>query len=205
MRKRIILLGLFVLSSFDINAQCHFIVDKLKNINIITTSINSELVNNHLKSNEILIDKVFKNQSSDLFYKGGYIYVNTFFFTGYNGDTSKYTYSIILYDENIEFQKYYLFERKISEDLLDVIFKIKDKKEIDEYEIDYVTSILNMIKNDELNKIKEEQFLLENKFVKSFNSYEYIYQIIPNKLTNVYQFDLFWNKLFNGDFDENVW
>lgn len=174
--------------------------EKLKNVEYINDS-NANFFENFIEEDKILINRVFEEQKlCENLDKIGYIYVSHFQISGYSYKTSSATHSIYLFTENMKLISWYSGHTKQLSKRLEIPLLIQRNEDIEELDVKYIQTILKQFAENDVSNIEKEQ----NEIISGCNcvNYESVYHIKTDKI-KVYFFDLFYKKLFNGDFDEN--
>src|SRR5690606_7109783 len=199
MINKLIPVIMFIFISNNIFGQ-NCLEEKLKNVEYINDS-NANFFENFIEEDKILINRVFEEQKlCKNLDKIGYIYVSHFQISGYSYKTSSATHSIYLFTENMKLISWYSGHTKQLSKRLEIPLLIQRNEDIEESDMNYIQTILKQVAENDVSNIEKEQ----NEIVSGCNcvNYESVYHITPDN-TKAYFFDLFYKKLFNGDFDEN--
>ena len=174
--------------------------EKLENVEYINNS-NAKLPEQFIEEDKILLDRLFEEQKLCKELDNiSYIYVSHFQTSGYSYKTSSASHSIFLFTENMKLLYWYSGHTKDLTKRLQIPLLIRRNEDIEESDMNYKQTILKQVAENDVSNIEKEQ----NEITSGCNcvNYEIVYHITPDK-TKVYFFDLFYKKLFNGDFDEN--
>ena len=199
MINKLIPVIMFIFISNNIFGQ-KCLEEKLKNVEYINDS-NANFFENFIEEDKILINRVFEEQKlCENLDKIGYIYVSHFQISGYSYKTSSATHSIYLFTENMKLISWYSGHTKQLSKRLEIPLLIQRNEDIEELDVKYIQTILKQFAENDVSNIEKEQ----NEIISGCNcvNYESVYHIKTDKI-KVYFFDLFYKKLFNGDFDEN--
>lgn len=151
---------------------------------------------------KILLNRLFEKEDICSYLNENiYLYASHFFMSGYNSKTSSISHSIYLFTENFELLCWYAGSTKSISEKLQIPLLIQPNEDVEESDVNYIQTILKQFAENDVRKIEKE----ENEIKSGCNclNYESIYHITPYK-TKGYFFDLYYKKLFNGDFDEDL-
>ena len=152
--------------------------------------------------NETILN-VFSNEKVKLpTQKEFYVYISHFFISTYSPSKARKNFRVYFFTKEFELIEAYNIESDLALNNINKPKLLENGTDLDQYEIDYVKSMLNLFKNNNFKEIENEQ-LNKKGLVCSCYSYESIYHITPDMNTDVYFFDLFYKKLASGDFEKN--
>lgn len=151
---------------------------------------------------KILLNRLFEKEDICSYLNENiYLYTSHFFMSGYNSETSSISHLIYLFTENFELLCWYAGSTKSISEKLQMPLLIQPNEDVEESDVNYIQTILKQFAENDVGSIEKEQ----NEIISGCNcvNYESIYHITPYK-TKGYFFDLYYKKLFNGDFDEDL-
>jgi|SRR5690554_90063 len=199
MNYKVILIVLFNFIWSNIFGQ-NCLEAKLENVEYINDS-NANFPEQFIKEDKVLLNRLFEEQKlcenlDDI----SYVYVSHFQISGYSYKTSSASHSIYLFTENMELICWYSGHTKKLSKRLEIPLLIQRNEDIEESDMIYMQTILKQVSENDISSIEKEQ----NEITSGCNcvNYESVYNLTLRP-TKAYFFDLFYKKLFNGDFDEN--
>lgn len=173
---------------------------KLANVEYINDN-KENIPKQFIEEDKILLNRLFGNENICNYLDDNiYIYTSRFFLSGYSSETSSISHSIYLFKENFELLCWYAGGTKSVSKKLQIPLLIQRNEDIEESDMNYIQTILKQITENDISNIENEQ----NSIISGCNcvNYESVYHITPDN-TKAYFFDLYYKKLFNGDFDED--
>lgn len=196
----ILFLTVILSSSYSVLGQNCF-NSKLSNLEIFNNSDENE-INIFLQQDNFFLSKLCNNKNICKDKNNiSYIYTSTFQVSGYNIENSPMTYSIYFFSK--DYKLIYWYEGRVKSFLnkSKMSLDIQSNDEIDSSRLEYIQSVLKQVSINDTRNIEKEQ----TEIISGCNcaNYESIYYITPN-ITKAYFFDLYYKKLFNGDFDEDL-
>ena len=199
MTYKLISILMFIFVSNNIFGQ-NCLQAQLNNIEYINNS-NMNFPEQIVEDDKILLNRLFEKEKlcNELDHIR-YIYVSHFQTSGYSYTTSSVSHKVFFFNENMELISLYSGHIKDLTKRLDISLLIQRNEYIKESNIIYIQAVLKQVAENNVKNIEKE----ENELTSGCNcvNYESIYYLTPYK-TKVYFFDLYYKKLFNGDFYEN--
>lgn len=117
--------------------------------------------------------------------------------SGYSSETSSISHSIYFFTENFELICWYAGNTRFVSKKLQIPLLIQRNEAIEDSDMNYIKTILKQIAKNDISNIEKEQNQIKSQC--NCVNYESVYQFTSDK-TKVYFFDLYYKKLFNGDF-----
>lgn len=196
MNYKLISIILFNFISSNIFSQ-NCIETKLEIVEYINDT--KENISKHfIEEDKIQLIRFFENKNFCKYLEDTiYIYTSRFFMSGYSSETSSISHSIYLFTENFELICWYAGNTKFVSKKLEIPLLIQRNEAIKDSDMNYIKTILKQIAKNDTSNIEKEQNVIKSQC--DCINYESVYQFTPDK-TKVYFLDLYYKKLFNGDF-----
>jgi len=197
--KAIIVVVLLCFTQKNTFGQC-CLKAKFENIEYINNS-QDDFQKVFIEEDKEFLSKLFKNEKlCETIENISYIYISHFQTSGYNYETSSLSHSIYLFTEDMKLINWYSVQLESLSKKTGILFSVQKNEDVLDKDIEYIQSVLKQVSKNDVSNIENEQ----NNITSGCNcvNYESIYDIASGS-TKAYFFDLYYKKLFNGDFDEN--
>src|SRR5690606_5187760 len=197
--KVIIVVMLLCFTQKNTFGQC-CLKAKFENIEYINNS-QDDFHEGFIEEDKDFLYKLFKDEKlCETIENISYIYISHFQTSGYSYETSSLSHSIYLFTEGMELINWYSVRLESLSKKSEILFSTQKNEDVLDEDIEYIQLILKQVSKNNVSYIENEQ----NNITSGCNcvNYESVYDLTSGSI-KAYFIDLYYKKLFNGDFDEN--